>query len=77
MIFANKIDILGKMSEAKLISETAVNVAEFLCGLEKDLQGRDLQVLAAVAALVSEWAASGSICLTKNDIEKFAETQTL
>ena len=74
MIFANKIDILGKMSEAKLISETAVNVAEFLCGLEKDLQGRDLQVLAAVAALVSEWAASGSICLTKNDIEKFAET---
>lgn len=74
MIFANKIDILDKMSEVRLISETAVNVAEFLCGLEKDLQGRDLQVLAAVAALVSEWAASGSICLTKNDIEKFAET---
>ncbi len=77
MIFAYKTEtgnILDKMSEAKLISESSVNAAEFLCGLEKNLKGRDLHVFAAAAALVSEWALSGSICITKKDIGKFSGT---
>lgn len=73
MIFANEIDILKSLAEKKLISDAAVTFSEFLCSLEQNLQGRDLQILAAIAALVPEWAASGSICLTKKDIEKFAE----
>ena len=37
MIFSNKIDILSKLKEKKLISGTDENIAEFLCGLEKNL----------------------------------------
>ena len=72
MIFDKETDILKDLAEKKLISEHSVNVAEFLCWIEKNLKDGDLRILAATAALVSEWAASGSICVTKNDIEKFA-----
>lgn len=74
MIFANEIDILKSLAEKKLISDAAVTFSEFLCSLEQNLQGRDLHVFAAAAALVSEWALSGSICITKKDIGKFSGT---
>ncbi|MBO7127982.1 exodeoxyribonuclease V subunit alpha [bacterium] len=74
MIFGNKINILNDLKEKKLISGTDENLAEFLCGLEKNLSPEKKQVLAAAAALLSEWVSSGSICLTEEEIETFVET---
>ena len=75
MIFGNKIDILTNMIEKGLINGADENLAEFLCGLEKNpLSANEKQTLAAVSALTSEWVSSGSICLTKNDIETFIKT---
>lgn len=74
MIFSNKIGILSKLAEKRLISGADENLAEFLCGLEKNLAPEEKQVLAAAAALLSEWVSSGSICLTKDDIATFTKT---
>ena len=74
MIFTDRTAILDDIAKTKLFSETSVNCAEFLCGLEKNLTGEEKQTLAAAAALISEWVSSGSICLTKYDIETFTET---
>lgn len=74
MIFSNKTAILGKLTEKKLINGADENLAEFLCGLEKNLSSEEKQVLAAAAALLSEWVSSGSICITENDIETFIKT---
>ena len=72
MIFADRTAILYKMKEKKLISEAAVNCAEFLCGLENDTSDDEKQALAAVSALLFEWGSAGSICLTEEDVVKFA-----
>lgn len=74
MIFSNKTAILGNLTEKKLITGTDENLAEFLCGLEKNLSSEEKQVFAAAAALLSEWVSSGSICITENDIETFVKT---
>ena len=74
MIFGSRIDLLSKMKEMKLVTDVSVNIAEFLCGLEKNLSGDEKQTLAAAAALLSEWVSSGSICLMKDDIKTFIET---
>jgi exodeoxyribonuclease V alpha subunit len=74
MIFGNKIELLHEMAEKKLVSSLAINIAEFLCGLEKNLSGEEKTTLAAVSALLYEWISSGSICLTKDDIKTFIET---
>ena len=74
MIFSNKTAILGNLTEKKLITGADENLAEFLCGLEKNLSSEEKQVLAAAAALLSEWVSSGSICITENDIETFIKT---
>ncbi|MBR6421510.1 exodeoxyribonuclease V subunit alpha [bacterium] len=74
MIFGNKTEILSKLTEKKLIAGSDENLAEFLCGLEKNLSSEEKPVLAAAAALLSEWVSSGSICITKNDIETFIKT---
>lgn len=74
MIFGNKIGLLHEMAEKKLVSSLAINIAEFLCGLEKNLSEEEKTALAAVSALLYEWISSGSICLTKDDIKTFIET---
>ena len=74
MIFGNKIELLHEMAEKKLVSSLAINIAEFLCGLEKNLSEEEKTALAAVSALLYEWISSGSICLTKDDIKTFIET---
>ncbi|MBR4489405.1 AAA family ATPase [bacterium] len=74
MIFGNKIELLHEMAEKKLVSSQAINIAEFLCGLEKNLSEEEKTALAAVSALLYEWVSSGSICLTKNVIETFIKT---
>ena len=74
MIFSNKTAILGNLTEKELITGADENLAEFLCGLEKNLSSEEKQVLAAAAALLSEWVSSGSICITENDIETFVKT---
>ena len=74
MIFGNKIEILNKLTEKRLIAGSDENLAEFLCGVEKNLSSEEKQVLAASAALLSEWVSSGSICLTKEEIETFVKT---
>ena len=75
MIFDSKINILYKLAEENLISGSDINLAEFLCWIEKNpLSDNEKQTLAAVSALVSEWVSAESICLTKNDIETFIKT---
>lgn len=74
MIFADRIQILEKLKQLKLVTDADENIAEFLCGLEQNLSKDEKQTLAAVAALIFEWVSSGSICLTKNDIETFIKT---
>ena len=74
MIFSERIDILNRMAGSRLISEHAVNAAEFIFSLEDSLSDEEKSVLAALSALAYEWLASGSICLTKEDIEKFTKT---
>ena len=74
MILSSKINILSRISEKKLINGADENLAEFLCGLEKNLSSEEKQVLALAAALLSEWVSSGSICLTKEDIATFIKT---
>ena len=78
MIFSNKIeDILSDIKKWDFVSGQAINIAEFLCGFEKNLSRDEKQIFAAVAVLVSEWTSSGSICLTKNVIEKFKSNEAL
>ena len=55
MIFGNKTEILSKLTEKKLIAGSDENLAEFLCGLEKNLSSEEKPVLAAAAALLSVW----------------------
>lgn len=74
MIFYNEINILSRLIEKKLISGADENLAGFLCGLEKNLSSDEKQVLAAAAALLSEWVSSGSICLTEEDVITFIKT---
>lgn len=74
MIFGNKIEILNKLTEKRLIAGSDENLAEFLCGLEKNLSSEEKPVFAAAAALLSEWVSSGSICITKEEIETFVKT---
>ena len=76
MIFDTRINILNEISKEKLISAPAVNIAEFLCGLEKNLSQNEIPALAAAAALAFERAASGSICLTKEDVGNFIKTNS-
>jgi len=76
MIFDTRIYILNEISKEKLISAPAVNIAEFLCGLEKNLSQNEIPALAAAAALAFERAASGSICLTKEDVGNFIKTNS-
>ena len=74
MIFGNRIDLLSKMKNLHLVTDTSANIAEFLCGLEKNLlSANEKQTLALASALLFEWVSSGSICLTKNNIETFYE----
>lgn len=74
MIFGNRIDLLSKMKNLHLVTDASTNIAEFLCGLEKNLTSGEKQSLALTYALLSEWVSSGSICLTKSNIETFYET---
>ena len=75
MIFADRIDILSEMKKKGLVrNDAAVNIAEFLCGLEQNLSKDEKQTLAAASALLSEWVSSGSICITKDDIKTFIKT---
>ena len=74
MIFSERFDILSRMAGSRLVSEHAVNAAEYLCRLEDSLSHDEKSTLAALSALVYEWVASGSICLTKEDVEKFTKT---
>ena len=74
MIFADRIKILEILKQLKLVTDADENIAEFLCGLERNLSKDEKQTLAIVSALTSEWVSSGSICLTKNDIETFIKT---
>lgn len=74
MIFGNKIEILSKLIEKKLITGADENLAESLCRFAGDLSPEEKQVLAAAAALLSEWVSSGSICLTEENIATFTDT---
>lgn len=72
MIFGNRIDLLNRMKNPHLVTDASINIAEFLCGLEKNLlSANEKQTLALTAALLSEWVSSGSICITGNDINTF------
>ena len=74
MIFGNRIDLLNKMKNLHLVTDASINTAEFLCSLEKTLSNDEKQTLALTSALISEWVSSGSICLTKNNIDTFYGT---
>ena len=74
MIFGNKIEILSKLIEKKLITGADENLAESLCRFAGDLSPEEKPVLAAAAALLSEWVSSGSICLTEENIVTFTDT---
>ncbi|MBO4711675.1 exodeoxyribonuclease V subunit alpha [bacterium] len=74
MIFADRIKILEILKQLKFVTDADENIAEFLCGLERNLSKDEKQTLAIVSALIFEWVSSGSICLTKNDIETFIKT---
>ena len=69
MIFADGIEILSKLKKKKLVTDTSVNIAEFLSGFEEDADRK--KVVAAVSALLFEWISSGNICITKEVVEKF------
>lgn len=69
MIFDRKSETSRKLAAAKIISESAVNIAEFIVHLEK---GSSSEFAAVASALTAEAAEGGSICLDESVFRRFA-----
>lgn len=73
MIFGKHIEIIDKLLNAKLISESDTHIAEFLSGLSSDLNEDEKTVFALFTALISRSVNDGVVSICKNDFDEFAE----